>query len=423
MTNEIITFGCRLNIYESEIIRKNLALAELDNVIVINTCSVTEEAEKEAIRAIRKIKRTNPESKIIVTGCAAQLKKDFFGGMPEVSKVLGNEEKLSHHHYKLDESKIVVSNIMSVKETAGHLVDSFNGKSRAFVQVQNGCNHRCSFCIIPYTRGRSRSVPIGVIVTQIKHLVEQGFNEVTFTGVDITGYGSDLPGKPTLGQMINRVLRLVPELKRLRLSSIDVAEIDEELFELMSFEKRLMPHFHISLQSGDNMILKLMKRRHKRERVIDFCHKLREKRYNTAFGADIIVGFPTENENMFFNTVKLITEADLQYLHVFPYSIRKGTPAAEMLQVDNKIKKTRVKILKELGLQQMHKFFKKNIGEHVELLVEGSNSAHSENFIPVVLYNKLNNNINQLDMAGQIIKARLSGIEHNHMLVENISYE
>lgn len=422
MANDIVTFGCRLNIYESEIIRKNLQLSKLDNVIVFNTCSVTEEAEKEAVKTIRKIKRDNPGVKIIVTGCAAQVSKENFSKMPEVDKVLGNEEKLSPDYYKLDEHKVVVSDIMSVKETAGHLVSNFHGKDRAFIQVQNGCNHYCTFCIIPYSRGRSRSVPMGVIVDQLKHLVDNGYNEVVFTGVDITGYGSDLPGKPSFAQMIYRVLSLVPELKRLRLSSIDVAEVDEELFELMAFEKRIMPHFHISLQSGDDTILKLMKRRHKRQQVIDFCHKLREKRLNTAFGADIIVGFPTEDETMFENTKNLIKEADLQYLHIFPYSIRKGTIAAQMPQLDKKIKKERVSILKELGLKQMLSFFEKNIGECVELLVEGNNIAHAENFIPVIL-TKASKFIDKgykitENLSGKIIKARLSGIEGNYMLIE-----
>jgi len=296
---QVITFGCRLNIYESEIIKQNLATSNLDNVVVFNTCAVTKEAEKQARQAIRKLKNTDPNTKIIVTGCAAQNTPEMFAAMPEVDKILGNEEKLSPQYYNFDSEKILVNDIMSIKETANHLVTSFEGRARAFLQVQNGCNHRCTFCIIPYGRGNSRSVPIGSIVQQIRSLLAQDFKEIVFTGVDATSYGADLPGSPTYAQMIKRVLSQVPELQRLRLSSIDVAEIDDELFELMAYEKRLMPHFHISLQAGDNMILKRMKRRHNRQQVIDFCHKLRSLRPEVAYGADIIAGFPTETDDMF----------------------------------------------------------------------------------------------------------------------------
>lgn len=407
LKQEVVTFGCRLNIYESEIIRKNLELSGIDNVAVFNTCAVTKEAEKQARQAIRRAKKNNPDLKIIVTGCSAQTKPKMYGDMPEVDKVIGNEEKLLPSYYQITGEKIVVNDIMSVKETAGHLVSSFDGKSRAFIQVQNGCDHFCTFCIIPYGRGKSRSVPIGAIAEQVKLLVLNGFKEVVFTGVDVTAYGSDLPGSPTFAQMIKRVLNLVPELKRLRLSSIDVAEIDDELFELIAYSERIMPHFHISLQAGDDMILKRMKRRHNRANVIEFCRKIRAIRPEVSFGADIIAGFPTETPEMFENTRKLITEAQLQYLHVFPYSEREGTPAARMPQVPKDIRKERAEILRQEGQNQLTEFFKKHIGQKVELLVENNNIAHTENFIPVKLDEPLE--------IGQIFKAKLVGIEEGHM--------
>ncbi|WP_341793937.1 MULTISPECIES: tRNA (N(6)-L-threonylcarbamoyladenosine(37)-C(2))-methylthiotransferase MtaB [unclassified Rickettsia] len=412
MTNsqEVVTFGCRLNIYESEVIRKNLVLSGLENVTVFNTCAVTSEAEKQARQAIRKAKKNNPDLKIIVTGCSAQNKPKIFADMPEVDKVIGNEEKLFAEHYRLTDEKIAVNDIMSVKETANHLVSSFDGKSRAFIQVQNGCNHRCTFCIIPYGRGNSRSTPIGAIANQVKHLVRNGFKEVVFTGVDVTAYGPDLPGSPTFAQMIKRVLGLIPELTRLRLSSIDVAEIDDELFNLIAYSPKIMPHFHISLQAGDDMILKRMKRRHNRQNVIDFCRKLRAIRPEVSFGADIIAGFPTETSEMFENSRALIEEAGLQYLHVFPYSEREGTPAAKMPQVLKSVRKERAEILRQEGQKQLHEFYKRHIGQKVELLIENNQLAHTENFIPVKLASPVE--------VGQIIKARLIGIEGDHMLCD-----
>ncbi|QCS24255.1 tRNA (N(6)-L-threonylcarbamoyladenosine(37)-C(2))-methylthiotransferase MtaB [Rickettsia parkeri] len=407
LRQNVVTFGCRLNIYESEIIRKNLELSGIDNVAIFNTCAVTKAAEKQARQAIRKAKQNNPDLKIIVTGCSAQTSPQMYGNMPEVDKVIGNEEKLLPNYYQITDAKITVNDIMSVKETASHLVSSFDCKSRAFIQVQNGCDHFCTFCIIPYGRGKSRSVAIGAIAEQVKHLVLNGFKEVVFTGVDVTAYGSDLPGSPTFAQMIKRVLNLVPELKRLRLSSIDVAEIDDELFELIAYSERIMPHFHISLQAGDDMILKRMKRRHNRANVIEFCRKLRAIRPEVSFGADIIAGFPTETPEMFENTRKLISEAELQYLHVFPYSEREGTPAARMPQVPKNIRKERAAILRQEGQNQLTEFFKKHIGQKVELLVENNNIAHTENFIPVKLDKPLE--------IGQIFKAKLVAIEENYM--------
>ncbi|MDG1436628.1 MAG: tRNA (N(6)-L-threonylcarbamoyladenosine(37)-C(2))-methylthiotransferase MtaB [Rickettsiaceae bacterium] len=412
MTNnqEVITFGCRLNIYESEIIKSNLAKSELNNVVVINSCAVTKQAEKQAQQTIRKLKKEDPEKTIIVTGCAAQNTPELFASMKEVDKVIGNEEKLSDKYYHLDSERVIVNDIMSIKETANHMISSFDGKARAFMQVQNGCDHRCTFCMIPFGRGNSRSVPIGVIVDQVRLMVKEGYKEVVFTGVDVTAYGSDLPGSPTFAQMIRRLLSLVPELPRLRLSSIDVAEIDDDLFDLMAYNKTLMPHFHISLQAGDNLILKRMKRRHTREQVVEFCRSLRKLRPEVSFGADIIAGFPTENDDMFENTRKLISEAEIQYLHVFPYSEREGTPAARMPQVPMKIRKARAAILREEGQKELSKFFKQNIGKNVELLVEKNNMAHSESFIPVKLDGEF--------ISGQLLKAELISADEKYMSVK-----
>ena len=405
---EVVTFGCRLNIYESEIIKNNLAKSQLENVVVFNTCAVTKEAEKQARQAIRKIKRQDPSKTIIFTGCAAQNNPEMFGSMIEVDKVLGNEEKLSSTNYFIGDARVAVNDIMSVKETANHLVKSFEGKARAFIQVQNGCDHRCTFCMIPYGRGNSRSVPIGVVTEQIRILVAENYHEIVLTGVDVTAYGSDLPGTPSFAQMIRRILALIPNLERLRLSSIDVAEIDDDLFDLIAYNPRIMPHFHISLQAGDNMILKRMKRRHNREQIIEFCNKLRSIRPEVSFGADIIAGFPTETDEMFENTKKLISEAGLQYLHIFPYSEREGTPAARMPQVPKNIRKERAAILRAEGIKELHKFFNQNLGRDVNILVEKNNMAHTENFIPV----KIDGNYN----VGEVIKAKLHSFSSNYMI-------
>ena len=405
--NQVITFGCRLNIYESEIIKKNIESSGLSNLCVINTCTVTKEAEKQAKQAIRKIKRNSPDTKIIVTGCAAQNNPTIFTNMKEVDKVIGNEEKLYSKNYLLDGERILVNDIMSIKENAPQLITNFEGRTRGFIQVQNGCNHRCTFCIIPFARGNSRSVPIGSIVEQTKILVENGYKEIVLTGVDVTDYGLDLPGSPKLAQMINRLLNLVPDLKRLRLSSIDVAEIDEELFELMAYNKKLMPHFHISLQAGDNMILKRMKRRHNREQVIDFCNKLRSIRQGVSFGADIIAGFPTESDEMFLNTKNLISDAGLQYLHVFPYSERENTPASRMPQLDLHIRKERARILREEGQKQLEIFYKKFLGRTFEVLVEKNNIGRLENFIQVKLDKEI--------LHGEFVTVRLDSISDGYM--------
>lgn len=406
---DVITFGCRLNIYESEIIKKNLELSGLDNVAVFNTCTVTGEAERQARQSIRQYKKNHPDSKIIVTGCAVQANPDHFKAMKEIDKIIGNEEKLHEKYYKFDDEKIIVNDIMSIKETSGHLVQHFDGKSRAFIQVQNGCDHRCTFCIIPYGRGNSRSVPIGEIVEQVKLLVDQGYKEVVLTGVDVTSYGPDLPGAPTFAQMIRRLLMAVPELKRLRLSSIDVAEIDKDMFQLMAYEERLMPHFHISLQAGDNMILKRMKRRHNRDQILEYCHTLRDLRPDVAYGADIIAGFPTESDEMFENTRSLISEAGIQYLHVFPYSEREGTPAAKMPSVPKKIRKERASILREEGEKQLQLLLKDSVGKKANILVESDGTGRAENFIQV----KLNKNYEQ----GSIISGTLEIFNERMMLL------
>ncbi len=409
--NQVITFGCRLNAYESQVIKMKLKEANAQDCIVINTCSVTKEAIKKAKQEVRIQKRKNPLAKIIVTGCAAQIDPEMFSKMPEVFQVIGNEEKLhSVNYYGTQTEKILVNDIMSIKETAGHLVSHFENNTRAFVQIQNGCNHRCTFCTIPYGRGNNRSVPIGAIISQIKHLVEVGYKEVVLTGVDITDYGCDLPGKSTLGQATNRILNLVPELQRLRLSSVDVAEIDPELLELIKYHPKLMPHLHISMQSGDNMILKRMKRRHSREEVINFCNEVRQTRSEVAFGADIIAGFPTETDQMFENTKNLVDEAGLQYLHVFPYSAHPNTPASKMPQVENKIKKERTQILIQKGKEQLDKFLQSNIGKCGKLLVEKDNSGYTENFIHAKIFNK--------DIqSGTIVLAKLEAIQEGQMIV------
>ena len=398
--NEIITFGCRLNSFESEVIRNSAKESGISNSIIFNTCAVTKEAERQAMQAIRKAHKNNPDKRIIVTGCAAQLNPKKFAAMNEVNQVIGNEEKLKPEFYLPNEEKILVNDIMSIKNTAAHLVSEFEGKSRAYVQIQNGCNHRCTFCTIPFARGNSRSVPIGEIVNNIQLLVDNGYKEIVLTGVDISDYGLDLPGSPTLGQMLKRLLNLLPTLSRLRLSSIDVAEIDDELLEMIKFEKRLMPHLHISLQAGDNMILKRMKRRHNRKQVIDFCHIVRNFRKDVAFGADIIAGFPTETDEMFDNTKNLIAEAGLVYLHVFPFSARENTPASRMPQIAKEIRKQRAAILRQEGEKELEKFLKQMVHSEQSVIIEQNNLARAENFSFI----KIDKNLPQGSLAKVVVE-------------------
>jgi threonylcarbamoyladenosine tRNA methylthiotransferase MtaB len=409
--NQIVTFGCRLNIYESEVMREISDQSGLENAIIFNTCAVTAEAERQARQAIRKARRENPNKKIIVTGCAAQINPELYGKMDEVDQVLGNHEKMQAESFASSNTKkILVNDIMSVKETATHLVTSFDGKTRAFVEVQNGCDHRCTFCTIPYGRGNSRSVPIGVITEQVQKLVEEGFTEVILTGVDVTSYGSDLPGNPTLGQMMKRLLAQVPDLKRLRLSSLDPVEVDKDLFHLIENESRLMPHLHISLQAGDDMILKRMKRRHLRQDVIDFCEKVRQMRPDVAFGADVITGFPTETDGMFENTRQLIEECQIAYMHVFPYSPRPGTPAAKMPQVGKTIAKERAGVLRSVGQKNLKKVLTSMIGSTQKVLIEKDNLGRCENFAQVLLPFKGEPN--------QMAQAKVIGIENDKLIME-----
>lgn len=387
MSIDVVTFGCRLNTYESEVMKKHAHDAGLADTIIFNTCAVTAEAEAQARQAIRRARREHPEKRIVVTGCAAQARPDQFTEMPEVNAILGNEEKMHAAPYlSLDSERAQVNDIMSVTETAAHLVASFDGKARAFLQIQNGCNHRCTFCIIPFGRGNSRSVPVGEVVNQVRAQVEAGYQEVVFTGVDISDYGKDLPGTPTLGQMIRRTLALVPELKRLRLSSIDAVEVDDDLYRLIAEEPRLMPHLHVSLQAGDDMVLKRMKRRHLRKDIVEFCQKVRALRPDMVFGADIIAGFPTESDEMFANTLALVEEVGLTYLHVFPYSARPGTPAARMPQVAKPLRRERAAQLRAAGEKQLACYLQSRVGHTLEIVVEQDGlTGHSETFAPVKL--------------------------------------
>lgn len=415
MTTQVVTFGCRLNAYESEIIREKALKAGLENAIVFNTCAVTAEAERQARQAIRKCRRENPEAKIIVTGCAAQINPDSFSQMEEVDQVLGNMEKLEERYFdpSKEHARIIVNDIMSVKETAEHLIAGFDGRARAFIQVQNGCNHRCTFCTIPYGRGNSRSVPLGVIVNQVRVLLEKGFQEIVLTGVDITAYGEDLPGQPTLGQIVKRLLAQVPELPRLRLSSIDPVEVDPDLLYVFHNEPRLMPHFHLSLQAGDDMILKRMKRRHLRQDAIDICDKLRSLRPDVTFGADIIAGFPTETDEMFENTLRIVDECDLTFLHVFPYSPRQGTPAARMPQVKKDVIKERAARLREAGQRNLEKTLGQYIGKKVNVLTETETQGHSEHFLKV--------DLSSPHLPGALIKAQVTAVTTSTLKAESLS--
>lgn len=384
--------------------------AGLDDAIIFNTCAVTKEAERQARQAIRRARRDNPAAKIIVTGCSAQISPETYSGMDEVDQVIGNDLKLKAESWGARNTEaVLVNDIMSVQETAGHLINGYEDKSRAFLQVQNGCNHRCTFCIIPYGRGNSRSVPMGVIADQVRALVTQGYNEIVFTGVDVTSYGADLPGSPTFGQMIRRVLALVPDLPRLRLSSLDPVEIDEDLWRLIAEEPRLMPHLHLSLQAGDDMILKRMKRRHLRQDVIDVCHKARDLRPNIAFGADIIAGFPTETEEMFQNSLRIVEECDISYLHVFPYSEREGTPAARISsQVPVVERKERAARLRALGEAQVAALMNRYIGLKSTVLIEKGGLGRTENFMSVTVDKTLD--------VGHLVDMNLTGVRDQKLI-------
>ncbi len=409
------TLGCRLNAYETEAMKDLAAQAGLENAVVVNTCAVTAEAVRKARQEIRKLRRDNPNAKLIVTGCAAQTEPETFSKMEEVDAVIGNTEKMTPDTWKglaadfIGETEAVqVNDIMSVTETAQHLIDGFGTRSRAYVQVQNGCDHRCTFCIIPYGRGNSRSVPAGVIVNQIKRLVDKGFNEVVLTGVDLTSWGADLPAQPKLGDLVMRILKLVPDLPRLRISSIDSIEVDENLMQAIATEPRLMPHLHLSLQHGDDLILKRMKRRHLRDDAIRFAEEARKLRPDMTFGADIIAGFPTETEVHFENSLKLVEECNLTWLHVFPYSTREGTPAARMPQVDGRAIKDRAARLRAAGEAAVTRHLTAQQGRTHNVLMEAPDMGRTEQFTEVRFTTE--------QPVGQIVRATIIG-QDGHQLV------
>jgi len=393
MTVEVVTFGCRLNAAESEVIRREAEGAGFTDTVVVNTCAVTAEAVRQARQTIRALRRERPQTKIVVTGCAAQTEPQTFIAMAEADRVLGNADKLSaagwaraHAAFDLaDAPKAIVNDIMAARETAAHLVDKFSGRTRAFVQVQNGCDHRCTFCIIPYGRGNSRSVPMGAVIDDVRRLVANDYREIVLTGVDITSYGGDLPGAPKLGSLVKQILKHVPELKRLRLSSIDSVEADRDLLDALASDVRLMPHLHLSLQAGDDLILKRMKRRHLRADAIAFCNTVRRLRPDTVFGADLIAGFPTETEDMFQNSLDLVEHCGLTHLHVFPFSPRPGTPAARMPQLARTVVKDRARRLREAGAVALTRHLDGEVGATRRVLIESHDIGRTEQFTQVKL--------------------------------------
>ena len=407
MSAEILTFGCRLNAYESEVMR-DLAAGVSDTVIV-NTCAVTAEAERQARQTIRRLARERPGAAIVVTGCAAQIDPSSWAAMPGVTRVLGNEDKLKPESWT-EGAGSAVSDIMQARETAPHMVTEFAGRARAFVQVQQGCDHRCTFCIIPFGRGPNRSVPIGVAVAQVRSLVEAGFREIVLTGVDIASYGPDLPGSPTLGQLARRLLALVPELPRLRLSSIDPAAIDEDLWRLIAEEPRLMPHLHLSLQAGSDLILKRMKRRHSTADAFSVIERARLLRPGIAIGADLIAGFPTETDALFAETMGFVEAAEMPFLHIFPYSERPGTPAARMPGVPKPARRERAALLRAAGARAADRFLASHVGRDIALLTESGDTGHSEHFAPVRLSAPV--------APGHVLTARVTGSTGSVLLAE-----
>ncbi len=408
---EVVTFGCRLNAYESEAIRDHLAAGGLRDVLVFNTCAVTAEAERQARQQIRRAKRERPSACIVVTGCAAQIAPQAWAAMPEVDRVIGNLEKLEPARWTpegLDEGRVVVGDVMRARETAEHLISGFGGKARAFVEVQQGCDHRCTFCVIPYGRGVSRSAPVGVIARQVQALVEAGVAEVAFTGVDITSYGGDLPGRPTLGQLARRILAAAPDLKRLRLSSIDPAEIDEDLIRLIEEEPRLAGHLHLSLQAGSDMILKRMKRRHLTADACRLVERARAARPDIAFGADLIAGFPTETDAMFEETLAHVERLGLAWLHVFPYSPRPGTPAARMPAVGGAIVKARAARLRDLGRRQTEAYLAAEIGKTLRPIMETPTRGRTEGFADI--------DLDQAQTVADMPTVRVTGVKDGRLL-------
>jgi threonylcarbamoyladenosine tRNA methylthiotransferase MtaB len=419
MTVEIVTFGCRLNAFESEVIAREAESAGLDQTIVINSCAVTNEAVAQARQSIRRLKRQRPEARIVVTGCAAQTQPQMFAEMAEVDRVVGNDDKMRGEAWRATREafdaaapseKIAVTDIMRVRAMAPHLVDGFQrGLPRVFVQVQNGCDHRCTFCIIPFGRGNSRSVPMGAVVEQVRALVERGHAEIVLTGVDLTSYGADLPGMPKLGTLIRQILRHVPDLKRLRISSIDSIEADSDLLDVIAGDERLMPHLHLSLQSGDDLILKRMKRRHSRSQAIDFCAQVRRLRPDIALGADIIAGFPTETEEMFKRSLALVEECGLTFLHVFPFSPRPLTPAARMPQVAGGEIKDRAKRLRAAGEAALRRRLASEIGATRKVLIESATQGRTEHYLPVAIGGDVPGAVRWLAIAGHNGARLISG--------------
>ena len=421
MSVDVLTFGCRLNAYESEVIRRNAAGAGLADVVVVNTCAVTGEAVRQARQAIRKLKRARPQARILVTGCAAQTEPETFADMAEVDRVIGNDEKMRPDAWAdtrafLErapfgigaEQKIAVNDIMAVKETAAHLIDGLDGRARAFVQVQNGCDHRCTFCIIPFGRGNSRSVPMGEAVDQVRRLIERGYRETVLTGVDLTSYGAGLPGAPRLGMLVKQILKHVPELERLRLSSIDSIEADRDLLDALASDARMMPHLHLSLQAGDDLILKRMKRRHLRADAIAFCDQVRRLRPDVVFGGDIIAGFPTESEGMFLRSLDLVDECGLTHLHVFPFSLRPGTPAARMPQVAGDVVTNRARRLRAKGDAALRRHLDAQVGTTRRVLIESRKLARTAHFTLVRLAAPLE--------RGEIVDLTLVGHDGRQLL-------
>jgi threonylcarbamoyladenosine tRNA methylthiotransferase MtaB len=400
-----------VNAYESEVIRARATEAGLGDAIIFNTCAVTGEAARQSRQAIRSRRRANPDAKIIVTGCAAQIDPQAYADMPEVDLVLGNQEKLDRMSYQdfgvAAAERVRVNDILSVKETAAQFVDSFEGRTRAFLQIQNGCDHRCTFCIIPFGRGNSRSVPMGAIIEEARRLVAAGYAEIVLTGVDLTAYGSDLPATPSLGILVRKLLKMIPELKRLRLSSLDSVEADSELLHAIAEEERLMPHFHLSVQAGDDLILKRMKRRHGRADTIAFCEEVRRVRPEAAFGADLIAGFPTETDAMFENTLTLVSDADLTFLHVFPFSVRKGTPAARMPQVPRAVVKERAAGLRAKGSEQLRNRLDYLVGSRQSVLIEEEGRGRTACYAPVRLDRTVE--------PGQILQLRIANAAADHV--------
>jgi threonylcarbamoyladenosine tRNA methylthiotransferase MtaB len=419
MSVDVITFGCRLNTYESEVAKTHAAEAGLDDAVIVNTCAVTAEAVRQARQAVRKVRRERPAAKIIVTGCAAQIEPETFAGMDEADFVIGNAEKTAAETFLRiaadDLARVKVNDIASVRETAFHMISGFGGRSRAYLEVQNGCDHRCTFCVIPFGRGPSRSVPAGDVVRQVRALVEEGYREVVLTGVDLTSYGSDLPGDMTLGRVVRTILRLVPELPRLRLSSIDTIEADEALTEAFAEEERLMPHLHLSLQSGDNLILKRMKRRHAREDAIEFCKVMRRLRPDIVFGADLIAGFPTEDEAMFSNTLRLVDECGLSFLHVFPFSARPQTAAARMPQLDRALVKERAARLRRKAAERLSLHLEAQQGKVFEVLMEHNGMGRTPGFTEIEISGE------GMELGGRILKARAISRGERRLIGERLS--